>query len=296
MSDVEDQRPVELEQMGNRLDMVQIELAELMERYQPVKVTDNAFVVQQMADPVLGQTPEKQRRAIYREIGTTGQSAYTGMGLNRLDYNAELQGRQGLLTYDKMRKGDGQIKGVMRVVKTPILGARWYIEPASQSRMDQAVAKFIWDNLTKRMTNSFPELLSEVLLMLEYGFYTFEKVFEKDPDGMVFWRKFAARHPLDVLKWDFDDHGGPKGVWYMSLVPNFNEYYIPIWKLALFTYDKEAGDVTGTSVLRAAYKHWFIKDNLYKIDAIQKERHSIGVPVIMLPPNFDDGDVQAADE
>jgi hypothetical protein len=36
-------------------------------------------------------------------------------------------------------------------------------------------------------------------------------------------------------------------------------------------------------VLRSAYKHWYFKENLYKIDAIQKERHGIGIPIIKLP-------------
>jgi len=289
-----DERPVVLSELGNRLDLVQIELAELQTRYHPVTVTENAIVTQ-LADPNLDQTPQGQKRTVYREIGSTGQSAYTGMV--REDYNSELRGKMGLLTYDKMRKGDGQVKGVLRIIKTPILGARWYMEPASKSPQDQKIAKFIWDNLNKRMTTSVPELLAEILLMLDYGYYTFEKVFEKDPDdGLIFWRKFAPRSPLDILRWEFDDHGGPKGAWYLNLLPLTEEYFIPMWKMALFTFDKEAGDVTGTSALRPAYKHWFIKENMYKIDAIQKERHGIGIPVITLPANFNAQDVNKADE
>jgi hypothetical protein len=64
------------------------------------------------------------------------------------------------------------------------------------------------------------------------------------------------------------------------------ERWIPIEKLVVFTHEAEAGDLTGISILRSAYKHWFYKDTLYKIDAIQKERHGIGVPIIKLPPGF----------
>jgi hypothetical protein len=71
--------------------------------------------------------------------------------------------------------------------------------------------------------------------------------------------------------------------------------YVPIEKLAVFTYDKEAGNMEGISVLRSAYKHWFIKENLYKIDAIQKERHGIGIPVIILPPGYSQEDKTLAD-
>ena len=61
---------------------------------------------------------------------------------------------------------------------------------------------------------------------------------------------------------------------------------LPIQKALIFTFDKEGGDLWGHSILRSAYKHWFFKETLYKIDAIQKERHSIGIPIIKLPPNF----------
>ena len=52
----------------------------------------------------------------------------------------------------------------------------------------------------------------------------------------------------------------------------------------------------GMSILRSAYKHWYYKENLYKIDAIQKERHGIGIPVIKLPPGFSPTDKTLADE
>src|SRR5690606_17163314 len=70
---------------------------------------------------------------------------------------------------------------------------------------------------------------------------------------------------------------------------------IPIEKLAVFTFDKEGGDFRGRSLLRRVYKHWFYKENLYKIDAIQKERHAIGIPVIMLPPGWTQHDKRAAE-
>jgi hypothetical protein len=171
------------------------------------------------------------------------------------------------------------------------------MSPASDSKRDQKIADFIWNNFQKWMTMSWSQMLVEILLMLDYGYYMFEKVFDEQ-DGKIIIRKFSARHPLDVYLWDFDDHGGPKGVTMYRHDPygGVFEVYIPIWKLLVFTYDKEGGDMTGTSVLRSAYKHWFMKENLYKIDAIQKERHGIGVPVIQLPPNFNETDMRLADE
>lgn len=285
---------MDLSSLGARLDIATIELAELQSRFEPVAVTDNAIVVQLAApfNPALEGSPSTPS---FGEIGSTGQSIWTGM--LREDYNPVLRGRQGLLLYDQMRKGDGQVRGTLRLVKTPVLAGRWYIKPASDAKRDVKIADQIWDNLTKWMTMSWPQFLTETLLMLDYGFYAFEKVFD-ERDGKIIWRKFAARHPLDVYRWDFDNHGGPKGIEFMSHDPfgGIQPVYIPIHKLAVFTFDKEAGDMTGVSVLRSAYKHWFFKENFYKIDAIQKERHGVGIPVIQLPPNFNDKDMKLADE
>jgi hypothetical protein len=136
--------------------------------------------------------------------------------------------------------------------------------------------------------------------MLDFGYFMFEKVFEPriiDGNPRIVWKKFAPRHPLDVQQWNFDRHGGPETVTMISYHPETDpEVVIPIEKLLIFTNEKEAGNITGISALRSAYKHWYFKDNLYKIDAIQKERHGIGVPIIKLPPNFSNRDAQLADE
>jgi hypothetical protein len=216
--------------------------------------------------------------------------------------------------YDKMRKSDGTVRGTMRLAKTPVLGGQYSMEPASTSTKDQMIAEFVWNNLTSWTTSSWPQTLTESLLMLDFGYYIFEKVFvpgeqiTSDPSarGKICWKKFAPRHPMDVKEWFFDFEGGPLSVDLWSSPAQMaglqggsfsygNWTNIPVNKLLVFTFDKEAGNIEGISLLRSAYKHWYYKDNLYKIDAIQKERHGIGVPVIQLPVGYSNDDLVLAD-
>jgi hypothetical protein len=142
---------------------------------------------------------------------------------------------------------------------------------------------------------SWPRLLREILLELDFGWYAFEKVFDIY-DGKVVWRKIAPRHPALLEEWIYDSNGGPNGARFFRQFSNQSaSVFIPIEKLLVFTHEQEGGNMEGISVLRPAYKHWYYIDNLYKIDAIQKERHGIGVPVIKLPPNFSTNDKSAAD-
>jgi hypothetical protein len=229
------------------------------------------------------------------EIGSTSPSPWTSRFRN--EYNIDLQGINGLEMYDRMRRSDGTVRGSLRLVKTPILSARWFIVPASTSTRDKNAAEFVWKNLTEMMSISFPQLLSEILLMLDYGFSPFEKVWTMDhPDalGKAVLKKLSPRHPVDILDWKNDKNGGPKAV----KVPHEDVpegRWVDIQKMLIFTFDREVGNLTGVSVLRSAYQHWYYKTQLYKIDAIQKERHGIGIPIIKLPPNFSDDDKRLAE-
>jgi hypothetical protein len=248
-----------------------------------------------------------------QEIGSSSPSPFTSW--MRQEYNRDLVGQKGLRIYDRMRKSDGTVRGTLRLAKTPVLAGQWSMKPATSSTLDQKIAAFCWKNLTEWTSTSWSQTLTETLLMLDFGYYMFEQVFvpgevaTNDPDarGKIVWQKWAPRHPMDVREWFYDLNGGPLSVdmwapptWIPTLeggtFGTFLQFVnIPINKLLVFSFDKEAGNIEGISLLRSAYKHWYYKDNLYKIDAIQKERHGIGVPVITLPQGYNADDLQLAD-
>jgi hypothetical protein len=313
-----------------------VSLAELESNYDIVEVVDEPgasfAIVTPKATPLPG------------ELGNTSPSPWTST--TRQEYNRALQGIRGLEQYDKMRKSDGTVKGTLRLMKTPVLSARWFIEPGGKRIKDKRAAEFIEKNLMSGdiMSIGWNQILQEALLMLDFGYYMFEKVYDEQvvpgfgPNAKNIWRKLAPRHPMDVETWVFDENGGPVGVWMKSLPGDANEaaqgplgrgfindqsspypgmtnvptggvsgipgldpayhpncVFIPIEKLIVFSFDREAGNIEGTSVLRSAYKHWYYKEQLYKIDAIQKERHGIGIPIIKLPMGYKNEDKQAAE-
>jgi hypothetical protein len=266
----------DVRQLLDNYDLVEVARDYLVVADKPRKLAANGQVSTE-----LGRTATR-----YRYMGTT-------------EYNPKWMGLQGLRVADEMRRSDGQIRAILRLVKTPVLAGSWYIEPASDSPQDQEIAKFVWDNLTKWMSTSWPQLLTEALAHLDFGWYCFEKVYDfrtVNGQNRVIWKKFAPRHPMDAGDWVFDDEGGPNGIYFPAAGDGGEEVYIPIDKLLLFINDKEGGNWEGVSILRPAYKHWFYKDNLYKIDAIQKERHGVGVPLIKLPPNYSSDDKKVANE
>lgn len=229
----------------------------------------------------------------FAELGASSASQY-GTIISQ-DYNPELIGNMAIRTYDKMRKGDAAVRSALRVIKAPLLAAEWYFEPAADTDQDRMVTRFV-NQAANSMSRTWIQTLWEALLMLDYGYYTFEKVFKlalwRDETAnarekqVVTWKKWAPRHPINTVGWNFDTNGGVTEMLQNRNPHGFEVTQLPIDKLLVFTLDEEGGNPEGISILRSAYQNWYYKTNLYKIDAIQKERHGIGIPSVELPPNY----------
>ena len=226
------------------------------------------------------------------ELGESGTSIFGGY-ITDEDYVTELTGSQAIETYDKMRKSDGVVKAAILACELPIRAANWYIEPASEEDKDKEVADFVSACLFEKMTITWDDFLRQALMMLPFGFMVFEKVFagvEVDGKDMIGWRKFAPRLPATILKWKTET--GEDGV--TQQLTTGGNTSIPIEKLLIFTHNKEGDNWLGISVLRSAYRPWFFKSHIEKINAIAFERQGLGIPRVKLPMNATIKDITRA--
>jgi hypothetical protein len=311
-----------------RSDPGTISLTEALGQWDVVAVDDDRrFMIMADRDPNLGaggdsdtirlRDPGMPVTTAFQEMGYVAPSPFTSW--TRQDDNVKLRGQAGLRVYYNMRRQDGAIRASQRLVKTPPQGAHWFVEPwtpdedTPPTEADKSIANFVSRNLFEDLNVTWAVFLNDALLMLDYGYMAFEKVFGVGIDGKIHLTKLAPRHPLDIQEWVYDINGGPDGcIMYANPysgpslltpgtgmgVPGLNDPspFIPITKLVVYTHEPEAGDITGISILRSAYKHWYYKDTLYKIDAIQKERHGIGIPIIKLPLGFTPQDKNLAED
>lgn len=223
------------------------------------------------------------------------------------DVTPDLANRtQAVRTYDKMCATDATVDVALRAAKVPIQGATYYVQPFSDNQLDIDVAEFVEENLFGGTTAPWLITLEEILRMFEYGFSVLEPVYEVrewSPNRQManrrkytMLRKLAPRPASTIKDFTYDDNGGPVNVIQNAIDASGNtkEVTIPIDKCIIFTFNKKGGDLFGKSLLRTAYKHWYYKENFYKIDAIQKERHALGVPTMGLPPEATDKDYDTA--
>jgi len=228
------------------------------------------------------QLSEKVPANAFREIGGRASDEW---GFIDDEYNADLKGISGLRIYDRMRRSDPAIRSAMRILKTPVKGGTFFVVEGEDTKEGKEIAAFV-EKALFNMEKGFSQFLHEALLMLEFGYYFFEKVWERrevNGEQRITLKKLAPRHPLRVHEWLFDKNSNPKRVRMSVDAGHGGIVEIPANKLVIVTYDEEDSNIFGISVLRSAYKPWYLKENAYRIDAIQKERHATGIPIVKLP-------------
>jgi len=238
-------------------------------------------IIQRLAERVArGGGTAEQKDKLTQSIGVTGTAFYGGQ-IQSNEYNAELKGQKASSTYDKMRRSDAQVNAILSVVKLPIQAATWSVTVPDEN---DAVQEFLEEALFDRL--NFQSLLRHALLMCDFGFELMEKVYVYD-QGKMWLDKVSHRDQKTIWKWNVDENEDLESVTQQARKGSvYDTMDIPANKILLFTFNQEGNNFEGISLLRSAYKHWFIKDGIYRIDAIAHERFGIGVPYAKAPEGY----------
>lgn len=218
-------------------------------------------------------------------IGESGVVMNSGV-ITGEEYNPKLQGQGALKAYNEMRSNDATVNATLDIVKLPIQGADYDVDPASEDVRDVAAADLVKTCLFHLV--EWPKFLEEALTYLDFGFCVFEMVFESrviDGQERIALVDLQFMKQTSVQGWELKDGG-----YGVKQVVNGKDYYIPGAKLVRFTHKQEGANYQGRSVLRTAHKHWYIKDKLYRIDAVGHERQALGVVQIIKPKGAQEKD------
>lgn len=175
-----------------------------------------------------------------------------------------------LSVYDTMLK-DGQVNAGITMIKLSATAKGYTVigdDPETKKYAD-----FINENF-ELIRGNIEDVIGEMLTALEYGYSCTEKVMEYR-DGKIVLRKLKTLNPHTVrVKTDqFGD------IEYVKQRIGSKTIKIPANKVIWYAYDKRFGNQYGQSALRTAYKHWFIKDKMYRFANIAYERY--GTPLLV---------------
>lgn len=221
-----------------------------------------------------------------------------------LEPNPELRFPASVEAYGRMARTDGKIGSILRAIKLQIRKAPWAllgegVRPEVLAFVEKNIAldKVKGRERARHKGIVFDEHLRELLSCMHIGFSAFEPVYTivraRTEDELAlgtpylaYLRKLAERDPSTIEDINLDEDGGLAGITQRVQLKDGAEErrFIPVAQLLMYVNDKHGADWTGVSILREAYKDWYMKDNLERVNAQGIERNSMGYPIVYFDP------------
>jgi hypothetical protein len=207
-------------------------------------------------------------------------------------------GRKAVKVYREMQDNDAMVGAMLYAIDKLCRAVEWHVSPVDQSEENVAAKEFL-ESVMDDMSHSWDDFIGEALSAIPYGWSWHEIVFkrrigpwEKDPakrskynDGKIGIRKMPIRAQETLMRWVFDEGGGIKAMVQMA-PPTYKTVVIPIEKSLLFRTSISKGNPEGRSLLRNAYRSWYLKKRLEEFEAIGVERDLAGMPVAKVPADY----------
>ncbi len=219
--------------------------------------------------------------------GGSGRNHYGGF-LELDEENFELRFPQGLKVFDRMYRTDPDVRKNVRMAINPVIGGTWIVEPFGgdeAEEQDLKVAEVAHWALFEHMSPDLLGHLAEALpIVVRSGFTPFEGAWEHvvhDGRDLIVPKKLHLRLPRSIERFNEDEDG--ELVELIQRLPTTGNVSLPMADLVYYRIGAEGNNWEGGSMLRAAYKPWYLKDKLERIDVIKNERLAMGVPVCYPP-------------
>lgn len=231
----------------------------------------------------------------YKPIGVTGLNRQGGYIYE--EFLTELSGTRWRKVCREMSENDAMIGTILFAVEMMLRQVGWDVEPYQEETYTATgeVEKFIQPGDKERaefveecledMVDTWEDTLAEILTMLPWGYAPMEQVFKRRPDGRIGWASWSIRSQDTIDRWEWDKDGNLLGLWQVA-PPGHLHVFIPIEKLLLFRTTSRKGNPEGRSILRNAYRSWYMKKNIENIEGIGIERDLAGLPVAYVPPDI----------
>ncbi|GFK19283.1 phage portal protein family protein [Corynebacterium glutamicum] len=205
------------------------------------------------------------------------------------EVNWDLRWPRSIRAYSRMAREDTQVKSILRAVSLPIRRTTWRLDPNGAS---DEVVRLVAEDLRIPILGddgraplaetggrvSLRQHLHWVLKMLTYGHAFFEVVY-KEVDGRDRLHKLAYRPPGSIQEILVESDGGLAGIKQVP-PPGGKGKPVEIGVEHLLAYINDPDDFTwtGNSELRAAYKHWVLRDRQLALEDNVLQRNGMGVP------------------
>lgn len=230
-----------------------------------------------------------------KELGSVGLRL-TGGQVGE-EFLTKLRGAAGRKVYTEMGANDPIIGGILFAFEKTAARLDWHVEPPADPQPNEEEAATFVQECLDDMSESWSSTISGILSMMIYGWSYHELVYKyrrgegatpgessKHNDGKLGWRKWPIRAQDSLTQWEQDEEGGLAGM--RQKVEGHPEVTVPIDKALLFRTSTHKGNPEGRSLLRTAFRSWYMKKRIEELEAIGIERDLAGLPVAYLDPKY----------
>lgn len=226
----------------------------------------------------------------FEEIGQTGVPQFAGVLAER--YDPSLQGPEGIARMASVLREEPSAFQSAYVVSLTAKQAHWVVRPGAPTPGDKTAADFV-DQCLADMSHSFWETVRFALSSQAFGFADMEIVWKRRmglapkgdlpaslyDDGLIGIRKLAPRRQETIIKWDFDENGGPQAMWQRDPETGRDIGPIPVSKMLHFIGGAGRGSWEGMGWLEPAYRLAYLIKQFELLYGIGQQRAHIGLPV-----------------
>jgi len=200
-----------------------------------------------------------------------------------------------------MQNNSPVVKAALFATEMLIRNVLWEFKPSDDSAEADMYAEKMRGMLFDDLPMSWSLLISEILSFVPFGFSLFELVLKrrlglnpppmpdgspalpsKFNDGAVGLGKIAPRSQDTLLRWELGWSGDILGAHMLDPWAG-RAAYIPMEKALLFRPSSWKDNPEGRSVLRNAYRPWYMVSHIENVESVASERDLTGIPLIGTP-------------
>lgn len=228
-------------------------------------------------------------------LGVEGAKISTGFVHD--EFLQKLVGERGRRAYREMRDNDSVVSSILFATEMLLRAVEWTVSCDADDDEAAAESKEFLEGIMDDMSHTWDEFIGNVVSMLTFGWQYTEVVYKRrlgpdqaDPtrrskfsDGRIGVRKLGDRSQETLNRWQIDPEDGSVLGMHQDPPNGGGVRFIPIERALLFRPHMHKGSPEGRSVLRGAYRSWFMLKNIQEIEAIAIERELNGLPVVYIP-------------
>ena len=217
----------------------------------------------------------------YARLGTSGTAAFGGF-LDNKEKDPTLVGDKRWLRFSEITLNVGIVSAAIRYYLNVVSQVNWTCIPKDDSQAAKDLAQRVLDTI-HNMDTPWSRVIKNAAMYRLTGFNIQEWVAKKNADGWIGLQDIEPRPNHTIWRWNLDENSGDVlGVWQLNPW-NFQEVYLPAYKMIYVVDDAISDSPEGIGLLRHIAPHANKLQSYEKMEATGFQTDLRGVPVVKAP-------------